>query len=91
MNVIKLKLYKAVIIVVLAIAVPAFAAGWIVAVNFSGVFETGYKVAFLDIKSSMKEARIDGQPFFVLNGLRFMVAPETCCNNTVEVVVSNAH
>ncbi len=66
MKTIQVKLYKAVIFLVL----PAFMAGWVVAVNFSGVFETGYKMAFLDIKSAIKESINDGQPFFYMNGVK---------------------
>ena len=55
MKTVQVKLYKAVIFLFLAVGLPAFIAGWVVAVNFSGVFETGYKMAFFDIKSAIKE------------------------------------
>ncbi len=71
MKTVKFELYKAVMFVFLAIGVPAFIAGWVVAVNFSGVFETGYKMAFLDIKSAMKESGKDGQQYFYMNGIKF--------------------
>lgn len=69
--VVKVKLYKAIIAVSLAIGLPAFAAGWVVAVNFSGVFETGYKMAFLDLESAMRESVKDRQPFFYMHGIKF--------------------
>jgi hypothetical protein len=71
MKTVQVKLYKAVIFLFLAIGLPAFIAGWLVAVNFSGVFETGYKMAFFDIKSAIKESVKDGQPFFYMNGIKF--------------------
>ncbi|MGO9014400.1 MAG: hypothetical protein ACLQF0_05420 [Dissulfurispiraceae bacterium] len=67
------KIHRAVIITVLVIGLPAFVAGWVVAVNFSGVFETGYKMAFIDIKSSIGEAHRGSQPYFFMNGIRFYV------------------
>ena len=70
MKTVQVKLYKAVIFLLLAIGLPAFIAGWVVAVNFSGVFETGYKMAFFDIKAAIKEAVKDGQPFFYMNGIK---------------------
>lgn len=69
--VVKIRLYKAIIAVFFAIGLPAFAAGWVVAVNFSGVFETGYKMAFLDIESAMRESVKDRQPFFYMHGIKF--------------------
>ncbi len=69
---IQVKLYKKVICVVLAIGLPAFIAGWLVAVNFSGVFETGYKMAFFDIRSAIKESVKDGQQFFYMNDIKFI-------------------
>ena len=71
MKTVQVKFYKAVIGISLAIGLPAFIAGWVVAVNFSGVFETGYKMAFFDIKSAIKESVKDGQPFFYMNGIKF--------------------
>lgn len=71
MKTIQLTLYKAVLFMVLVICVPAFITGWLVAVNFSGVFETGYKVAFFDIKAAVKESVKDGQQYFYMNGIRF--------------------
>ncbi|MBF0558241.1 MAG: hypothetical protein HQL08_05630 [Nitrospirae bacterium] len=71
MKTIQGKLYKGVIFMALAVGVPAFIAGWLVAVNFSGVFETGYKMAFLDIRSAVKESAKDGQEHFYMNGIRF--------------------
>jgi hypothetical protein len=68
---IQVKLYKKVICVLLAIGFPAFVAGWLLAINFSGVFETGYKMAFFDIKSAIKESTQDGQQFFYMNGIKF--------------------
>ncbi len=67
-------------VAIMVIAFPAFIAGWVVAVNFSGVFETGYKMAFMDIKSAMKESAKDGQQYFYMNGIRF--SPETLAENT---------
>jgi hypothetical protein len=77
---IQVKLYIRVICVVLAIGMPAFIAGWLVAVNFSGVFETGYKVAFFDIKLAIKESVKDGQQFFYMNGIKFF--PVKLAKNT---------
>ncbi len=71
MKTVQVRLYRAVIFLFLAIGLPAFIAGWVVAVNFSGVFETGYKMAFFDIKSAIKESVKDGQPFFYMNGIKF--------------------
>jgi len=71
MKTVQVKLYKAIIFLFLAIGLPAFIAGWMVAVNFSGVFETGYKMAFFDIKSAIRESIKDGQPFFYMNGIKF--------------------
>ncbi len=71
MKTVQVKLYRAIIGISLAIGLPAFIAGWVVAVNFSGVFETGYKMAFFDIKSAIKESVKDGQPFFYMNGIKF--------------------
>src|SRR5271157_3052886 len=68
---IQVKLYKGVIFVVLIIGLPAFIAGWLWAVNFSGVFETGYKMAFCDIKSAIKESVKDRQQFFYMNDIKF--------------------
>jgi len=68
---IQVKLYKVVIFVVLTIGLPAFIAGWLGAVNFSGVFETGHKMAFLDIKSAIKESVKDKQQFFYMNDIKF--------------------
>src|SRR5271169_6263038 len=80
MKTIRFQLYKAVLFVILGIGLPAFIAGWVVAVNFSGVFETGYKMAFLDIKSAMKESGEDGQQYFYMNGIKF--SPEAFSGNT---------
>jgi hypothetical protein len=68
---IQVNLYKRVISVVLTIGLPAFTAGWLVAVNFSGAFETGYKMAFCDIKSAIKESVKDRQQFFYMNDIKF--------------------
>ena len=76
MKTVQVKLYKAVIFLVFALGLPAFIAGWVVAVNFSGVFETGYKMAFLDIKSAIRESGKDGQPFFYMNGIK--IFSENC-------------
>ncbi len=70
MKTIRMKLYKSIIVVFFAVAFPAFIAGWVVAVNFSGVFETGYKMAFLDIRSAIKESVKDGQQYFYMNGIK---------------------
>ncbi len=70
MKTVQVKVYKAVIFLLLAIGLPAFIVGWVVAVNFSGVFETGYKMAFFDIKAAVKESIKDGQPFFYMNGIK---------------------
>jgi len=67
---IRIKLFTAAIFLFFVIGLPAFIAGWVVAVNFSGVFETGYKMAFFDIKSALKESIQDGQPFFYMNGIK---------------------
>jgi|GEM_PF-6219886 len=74
------KLYKGVIFVILTIGLPAFITGWLVAVNFSGVFETGYKMAFCDIKSAIKESVKDRQQFFYMNDIKF--SPEKLVGNT---------
>jgi hypothetical protein len=71
MKTVRVELYKTVILAFLTIGIPAFIAGWVVAVNFSGVFETGYKMAFLDIRSGIKESIKDGQQFFYMNGIKF--------------------
>lgn len=63
--------WKMLIIVGAAVSVPAFIAGWLVAVNFSGVFETGYKIALLDLKAGIREAIKDRQPYFYMEGIRF--------------------
>jgi hypothetical protein len=70
MKTVQVNSYKAVIFLLLAIGLPAFIAGWVVAVNFSGVFETGYKMAFYDIKAAAKESGKEGQPFFYMNGVK---------------------
>ena len=80
MQTVQVKLYKAVLCIFFVIGLPAFIAGWVVAVNFSGLFETGYKMAFLDIKSAIKESDKDGQPFFYMNGIKF--SPENLAENT---------
>ena|SRR5271157_6036342 len=91
MKTVRFGLYKAVIVAFLAIGLPAFIAGWVVAVNFSGVFETGYGMAFLDIKSAMKESGKDGQQYFYMNGIRF--SPEAFAEKTdivnIKVVKEN--
>lgn len=79
MKTIEVKLYKAVVFLFLAIGLPAFIFGWVVAVNFSGVFETGYKMAFFDIKSAIKESVKDGQPFFYMHGIK--IFSENCMKN----------
>ncbi len=68
---IQVKLYKGIIFVFLTIGLPAFIAGWLLAVNFSGIFETGYKMAFGDIKSAIKESVKDRQQFFYMNDIKF--------------------
>jgi len=83
--VVKVKLYKAITAVILAVGLPAFAAGWVVAVNFSGVFETGYKMAFLDIEAAMKETFKDGQPFFYMHGIRFYNEKGSKCDEAMNV------
>lgn len=70
MKTIRLELWKAFAWMVAAVAIPAFIAGWLTAVNFSGVFETGYKIAFMDIKTGMREAVRDGQDFFYIEGIK---------------------
>ncbi|MGD0280903.1 MAG: hypothetical protein ABSB95_00910 [Dissulfurispiraceae bacterium] len=80
MQTVQIKLYKAVIFLFLAIGLPAFIAGWVVAVNFSGVFETGYKMAFFDIKAAIKKLDKDGQPFFYMNDIKF--SPGNFTENT---------
>ena len=85
-----MKKHKAVVIS-LAIGVSTFMAGWIVAVNFSGVFETGYKMAFLDIRSSIKEAHMDGRSHFFLHGLRFAVDPAPDTLYPTEITVSGSN
>ncbi len=67
---IRIKSFTAAIFLFFVIGLPAFITGWVVAVNFSGVFETGYKMAFFDIKSALKESIKDGQPFFYMNGIK---------------------
>lgn len=74
----------------LAIGVTTFIVGWVVAVNFSGVFETGYKMAFLDIKSALKEAHADGRAHFFLNGVRFTVDSFSDTRNPAEIAVSDS-
>ncbi|HXW68928.1 MAG TPA: hypothetical protein VEJ88_04915 [Dissulfurispiraceae bacterium] len=71
MRTIEVKIYKGVIFAVLTIGLPAFIAGWLVAVNFSGLFEIGYKMAFCDIKSAIKESVKDRQQFFYINDIKF--------------------
>ncbi len=75
----------------LAIGLPAFIIGWLAAVNFSGVFETGYKLAFLDIRSAIKEAHGDGRGHFFLNGLRFAVDPNPDTLTPTEITVSDSN
>jgi len=70
MKTIRLELWKAVAVTVAAVAIPAFITGWLMAVNFSGVFETGYKIAFMDIKTGIREAVRDGQDFFYIEGIK---------------------
>jgi len=71
METIRVTFRKSVVFIIAAVGLPAFIAGWLIAVNFSGVFETGYKIAFLDIKTGLKEAVKDGRPLFILNGIKF--------------------
>jgi len=71
MKTVQVKLYKAAIFVLFTVGLPAFIIGWVVAVNFSGVFETGYKMAFMDIKSAIKESVNDSQKYFYMNGIKF--------------------
>ena len=80
METIRVKLHKSIIIALFAVALPAFIAGWMVAVNFSGVFETGYKMAFMDIRSAIKESVKDGQQYFYMNRIKF--SQENLVENT---------
>ena len=70
MKTVQIKLRK-VILALVAIGIPAFIIGWLMAVNFSGVFETGYKMAFMDIKSAIKESAKDRKKYFYMNGIKF--------------------
>src|SRR5208283_1054749 len=80
MRTIQVKTYKGVIFVVSTIVLPAFIAGWLLVVNFSGLFEIGYKMAFCDIKSAIKESVKDRQQFFYMNDIKFF--PVKLAGNT---------
>jgi hypothetical protein len=92
MKTVQFKLYKAVMLALLTIGIPAFIAGWVVAVNFSGVFETGYKMAFMDIKSAVRESVNDSQKYFYMNGIKFSTREfsDRTCPANIQVVSINA-
>jgi hypothetical protein len=90
MKTVQVKLYKAIILVLLAVGFPAFIFGWVVAVNFSGVFETGYKMAFMDIKSAIKESVSDSQKYFYMHGIKFSTDKFTECTDPVSGKIRKA-
>ena len=51
------------------IMIISFIIGWIVAVNFSGIFETGYKYAWAEIYSAARDADKRGELILRIHGI----------------------
>lgn len=55
-------------IITLIGAIVSFLIGWVFAFNFSGSYETGYKMAYLEIQQLLKEGA-KGKTDFYIKGL----------------------
>jgi hypothetical protein len=65
----------------------SFILGWVVAFNFSGSYETGYKMAYLEMQQLLKEG-VKGKTDFYIQGLdSFKFYPRS--NDTIAITLED--